>query len=406
MPAESVDLDISKASHSSLLAYATSTPPIRKARIEQKPIVARIDAEVVKLVRGAAGWHRRGSVNRLTVLVAPRAPPINGVRNDGRVTSFLASGPWLSLLAGEDSCYGALRLALSGKAGPVDMLIESGQCCCAGEPPLASVEVIVPHRGSDDHLAMCMRGLNGQSHEPETVVCVDQAVSPDLYRYLHFQASGRIRTFVISPSPAGPYVIRQHFGLSSNSQFLAFQDSDDYALPSRLELLVQHATATGADIVGCHELRLDEIEEAVFAFRFPLDVNAALTEMASHPQFFPTTIVRTETFRRIGGLSTFRTFGSDTEFLLRAYFSAIIRNVDAFLYIRRKRPGSLTTAPATSLDSPVRTALDRKWKTDFALIKSGGLTVERSSLAICHSSANYELTDLATGRLVAPELRA
>ncbi|GFZ94276.1 hypothetical protein CYANOKiyG1_05060 [Okeania sp. KiyG1] len=59
-----------------------------------------------------------------------------------------------------------------------------------------------------------------------------------------------------------------------------------------------------------------------------------------------------------------------------------IRNIDKFLYIRRKRQGSLTTSEETRLGSEERLNLDRLWKSDVEKIKSGELSLSNSSLAV------------------------
>ena len=59
-------------------------------------------------------------------------------------------------------------------------------------------------------------------------------------------------------------------------------------------------------------------------------------------------MIRTPTLRRLGGFSTVRRIASDTQFVWRAHFSARIRNLDAFLYVRRVWSGSLTPLPQCS----------------------------------------------------------
>jgi hypothetical protein len=85
-------------------------------------------------------------------------------------------------------------------------------------------------------------------------------------------------------------------------------------------------------------------------------------------------------FFNAGGLSTNLIIASDTQFLLRAYFSGSIRNVDEFLYIRRRHAASLTNAPETIYDNPLRRRLSGEWTDDFNAIKRGDLKMENSSL--------------------------
>ena len=113
---------------------------------------------------------------------------------------------------------------------------------------------------------------------------------------------------------------------------------------------------TAWDMVGSHELRLEERVRQVMGLRFPEDINAALQRRAHDVHVFlhPTTAIRVAALRAVGGFSTARPFAADIQFLLRAHFSLRCRNLDDFLYLRRKRPGSLTTSPGTGHGEPPR----------------------------------------------------
>jgi hypothetical protein len=357
--------------------------------------------------------HRSGAgENALTLLVAPRAPPELSARNDGAVTAFLASGEWTkSLLDGQPRtagqlCYHALSSALSQEHQPVTLaVVHATENLDVRVPePGVCIEAIMPHRGRDDHLLVALRGLGSQTKRCRTIVCFDQRPDTELRKILANESD--LGLFEVLPSPAGPYVPRQHFGLQSNADYVAFQDSDDFSISQRLGAMVAHAERNDADIVGCHELRLDEITGTVEAIRFPLDVNRALGLAAGHAQFFPTTIVRTEALRRIGGFSTVRRFGADRDFLLRAHWCSRILNLDAFLYIRRRRRGSLTTARLTSLRSPLRRWLSWRWKRAFAAVADGRASVAASALRVEHAHQRLMIRDLRTGTEGPASLRA
>lgn len=71
-----------------------------------------------------------------------------------------------------------------------------------------------------------------------------------------------------------------------------------------------------------------------------------------------------------------------------------IKNIDKFLYIRRKREGSLTTSPEIKLGSEERTRLILMWKADFERIKSEDMELKRSSLATEHLDADFDVLEL------------
>jgi hypothetical protein len=185
--------------------------------------------------------------------------------------------------------------------------------------------------------------------------------------------------------PVGPYFVRQALAERSREEVLAFHDSDDLSCWDRFGCLEAERARTGCDLIGSNELRFDELEGDVTAFRYPLDASAALGMAPGHALFFPTSMITRAGFFRAGGLSTDRAFAYDTQFLLRAFFSLKIRNVDKFLYVRRRRAGSLTTSPETGMGTPIRERLAARWEHDFEEVKSGRLTLEGSSLATCHA---------------------
>jgi len=145
----------------------------------------------------------------------------------------------------------------------------------------------------------------------------------------------------------------------------------------------------GVDMVGSHELRLDDRERQVMGWRFPEDINAALQHSRDdvHVFLYPTTAIRVAALRAVGGFSTVRRFAADVQFLLRAHFSLRCRNLDDFLYLRRKRPGSLTTSPGTGYGELPRMLVETRWQRDFVRVRAGELSLTDSSLMPEHHPA-------------------
>jgi hypothetical protein len=114
----------------------------------------------------------------------------------------------------------------------------------------------------------------------------------------------------------------------------------------------------------------------------------------NHALLHGTLMARRNAFFECGGLSTHLPIANDTQFLLRAYFSMKVRNVDEFLYIRRRHPASLTNAPETVYDNPLRRRLNALWTADFEAIKRGEMKLEESSLWPVRRSEPYRLETL------------
>ena len=188
------------------------------------------------------------------------------------------------------------------------------------------------------------------------------------------------------PHSIGPYVSRERFLRSGAAPLVVFQDSDDAPTVSRRRTLISQLLETGADLIGSHEIQVNEIWRQVHAVRYPVNASAALAASEGHTLLLPTSAGRREAIKAAGGFSTNRIFNSDTEFVFRAFFFLKLRNVDEFLYIRRVRAGSLTQAPETGIGSLAREAHCAALRIDLGRIKRKELSLEESALRTLHRS--------------------
>jgi hypothetical protein len=345
----------------------------------------------------------------LTLLVPPGTPPpVTGV-NHGPVRSFAGPASLLHALPVgpaeltlDTLCFWALWSVVHGTdAGVVarecpakrDDLPQWIPGAVTDRP--GSTALVMAHRGPAEFLGAAIRGLADSDPGPD-VIRVGLDVDGDereRYRWMLDSLTG-VEFYAGSHAPVGPYVMRQALASMTAERFLVFQDSDDLSTRDRFHWLHAETARGGAGLVGSHELRYDEDERAVKAVRFPLDVTAALTVEPKHPQLHPTTMVAAADFHRAGGFSTDCVFGNDTQFLLRAFFHLPLRNVDRFLYIRRDRWESLTNAPETGMNNPVRIARNLAWWSDFEAVKAGRLPLKNSSLEAVNSLGSWKLCRL------------
>lgn len=218
--------------------------------------------------------------------------------------------------------------------------------------PTSTVCALIPHFGCEAWLAGALESLLTQSHPPDAIVVIDDA-SADPPADIVAEYSDV--TLLSAASNGGPYRLIQGVIDATDYDAYLFQDADDWSAPDRLQVLLAVAQDTGAELVGSHEIRVMVDQEDMVPARYPLDVNAALrAKPHSFPLLHPTSVVARELVQRIGGFATAMRFSGDAEFLRRAGHTARIVNADHFGYFRRKRAGSLTTAPDTALNSPWR----------------------------------------------------
>jgi len=244
-------------------------------------------------------------------------------------------------------------------------------------------DVVIPHRGNVLHLHTLTRFLN-RLKNLNVFIGIDQPVLGE--DFIFGQNYKDVSFYSFKPNPVGPYVIRNWLINEGEAEFVFFQDSDDIPCADRFERLSAFMYENEIPLCGSHEIRLDYFKRTVQAVRYPLNVSAALQNGPVHALLHPSSAILRKEFFACNRLSDNRIFANDTKFLYYCYFKlAKISNIDEFLYIRRLRPGSLTTSPDTCIGSLERTYLINRWVLDFTLVKGNLLKLEDSCL-------NYEGT--------------
>lgn len=223
----------------------------------------------------------------------------------------------------------------------------------------STVLAVIPHYGCEAWLHRCINSLLAQTRSPDGIVVIDDgSENPPVDLVKEFPGVTLLR----SSLNVGPYRLIQQIIEQTHYEAYLFQDADDWSSCDRLEKLLQAAIVFDAELVGTQEFRVYEEQSRLVPVCYPLDVNCALQDKPGHPLLHPTSLVTRDLVMRLGGFATGLRFGGDTEFLLRAALIARVVNLPEYCYYRRKRAGSLTTAPATGLESPARTDLTSKLK--------------------------------------------
>ncbi len=369
--------------------------------IETNAAFGVIEPDVIALLDTALERFFAGNsrAERFIILVPPSPPPEGDRRKEPATRSFLASrGVFdkarLDECDPQDWCYRALSWAISGPCVAADIDVVHKPAAAAAAAQAATCETVLSHRGPERYLRACVDSLLGQSHPTRVTIGIDQKY--DCRRLLAETADNpAVATFQLGPAPLGPFVALHILSHLSTADFIARQDSDDISLRRRLETLIATAQATGAGMVGSHEIQLHEVERRVVPVRYPLDASAALVQSgAGHQALLPTTLARRAVFEQVGGFSTHRIFGLDTHFWLAASLFTRIVNADEFLYLRRRRASSLTLRPDIGNNSAIRRIHRQHRREDFAAVVAGRLRFENSCLAIRHRVSPVVLRDL------------
>ncbi|MBY8961784.1 glycosyltransferase [Flavobacterium sp. D11R37] len=320
-------------------------------------------------------------------LVPDKKAPLKEIRFDGLCSSFLTRISILKRFFKKNSsqdisvrCYEIAYLILNS-IKPIDGFLVKTlldfEPIVKDKKETTEFSIIISHYGKYKYLKTCLSYLSPDFAN----ILVGFDLNKSNNHITEFTENYKdIKFFISNKNKNGPYGIRSELINESPSDVCVFQDSDDISCIDRFKTLINNINSEENDFVGSHELRVDEIENCIKIYRYPLSVNSALNNAPYHCLLFPTSAIKKHSYIECGGLSNHIRFGLDTQFLLKSYFSLKIINVDKFLYIRRRREKSLTTHPKTALGTQTRIRYLKLWKNDFTKIKQGLLTIENSSL--------------------------
>lgn len=362
-------------------------------------------ANLLALTEGCASW--------VTVLLPWQEPPVRSMRPDGTADSFCCSaGVFAQLLrsapgtAIENLCFRLLDGVMEGDVEVERVLVRQLPL----ERPSAMQEnfpdnaaVVMAHRGPKRFLAAALRFIMCAAGGSQLTVRVGLDVDDvDEYQDL-VERYPQVEFYAVEGAPVGPYVIRQALIERSTERLIIFHDSDDISCYDRFVTQAAAIAADGVGAVGSHELRVNELSRCMEFYRFPLDATAALAlpgsternDRANEPLLHPTLTMVRRAFVEAGGFSTNRKIANDTQFMLRAYFSMRMRNVDNCLYLRRKHSNALTVSKETALGTPLRHYLGTTWGADFEAVKNGRARLEETSLRPHLSPVPARLTRLS-----------
>src|SRR5262249_5122751 len=179
----------------------------------------------------------------------------------------------------------------------------------------SSVLAIVPHHRCEPWLEQCLASLTRQTHPLEAIVVVDDgSPSPPADIVARFPTVTLLR----ARENVGPYRILQTVIDRTAFDAYMLQDADDWSTDDRLELQLAEAERSGAEQVGCQELRLGDPDGAASAICYPLDASRSLRIEIDGAVLHPTSLISRDLVQRIGGFSSGLRFGAGPEFQVRA----------------------------------------------------------------------------------------
>jgi len=341
--------------------------------------------------------------SQIALLLPYLRPPDDNERTDGEVGSFIISANLF--LRFNFSLSDFPKIAYYIVYEYLDYTENSGlEIIQVGKPltepffserdlrrDLDNSSILIPHKGPLRLLNRCLFHLDRIEYLPQNIDLSFDDRSWLKFELDNFPALSKVLSvYKNCPYNVGPFVSRDFLIRRSNREYVFHMDSDDVAIKSRFSNQIAEMKKRNLDMLGSHELRIDEYKKSLFIIRFPLDVNSALKHLTFHPLLHSTSVIKKSSFLKVGGYSTNGKFGYDSQFLLRASFFLKIGNIDEFLYIRYKRPYSLTTSKKTKIGSKLRTFMAWRWLVDFNLIIEGKLPLGNSSLGVVNENIHFK----------------
>lgn len=332
-------------------------------------------------------------INTLLILIPPKEPPKFKTRfNDGKVTFLMCdysseienvvnnNSPDANLI---NLCFNITKYIVDNK-NIEGLIIRQFDDLEISKDNTNSIDkrIILPHKGNLNYLESCLNFLLKNNNElTDICVCFDEELT-DLHSELIKKYTNEIKFYKLSPHSVGPYVSRQLLAESSNNSYLTFQDSDDVPTFDRLNAISEYINLNpNVDWFGSQSIRLNEFTDAIDILRYPIDVTEALNKSDDYCLLLPSSTIKNDKFKEVGGFSTVRKMASDRQFLYLSHIKKLnMKNINKYLYLRRRRKHSLTMSPDTGFGSDQRSSLQELWKNDFDKIKRNEIKLEDSSL--------------------------
>lgn len=263
--------------------------------------------------------------------------------------------------------WSLLNSTIESRYNPIPSRLYINQSVPIGRPKILC---FVPYLPNHPYLCQAIQSIADQTVRPDLVViAIDQGEhtsNTDLFQSSWLSEISRILPLEIRIFDGlnGPYKMLNQVVLDyPGFTHLCLQDSDDFSHPTRLARQISFMDTYNLEVCSCFELRLRN--SSLQLVDYPVHATRALMSEPGHCMLWPASLIKITIWNKLEGCSdTFR-FGADTEFQLRACFTARMANYPSYLYARRIRCDSLTGSSETGHKSWQRGYINSLYKADY-----------------------------------------
>jgi glycosyltransferase involved in cell wall biosynthesis len=234
------------------------------------------------------------------------------------------------------------------------------------------IAVFIPAWNCSKWIERTIRSVLHQTFPNTDIYVVDDCsgdISDNLRRDFHTV------TFIGLRKRLGPYGIANFLINSTKSEFVGFQDADDYSKKERFALQIDYMIKHSLDGCGCWYINQDLNGDPIGFGTPPEDASQFLRKVIGDCMLHPTVVYRRHVFSTLIGFDMQTRFSADTELHYRASLNGFrLANLQRFLYHRTLRPDSLTQNSETGLNSPSRVSYQTLIRQRGEEIRDGKVT--------------------------------
>lgn len=264
--------------------------------------------------------------------------------------------------------------------------MERPQQTTDAETPLC--DVILPyHKEALPYVEEAIRSILNQTlnQHPNRLILhlIADGIPPEVDPIVNqFDFLPNVRSYY-TIEPAGPYVACLQAFQYLESDYLAIMDSDDIALPHRLDYSIQKLQETNADIFGGSMLQFVDYrnqDSSVLERWNKIPVHRSVKRKDGISVVNCTMVIRRQSFEELNG---FRDFfcGADIHFVQRAYIAGYKFHCDEeIIGLRRLMSSSISNNLQTGFGTDARKEILAQQQNDYHEINNGAHPRDYGSL--------------------------
>lgn len=203
------------------------------------------------------------------------------------------------------------------------------------------VSIIVPIYNKEKYLTECVDSILQQTFKDFELILVDDGSKDSSWSIINEYAEKDKRVIPIHQENEGVSVARNTGLDNAHGKWICFVDADDYLPKDGIQILVEHAENSNADIINANATRIEgNLQSKIFNFKNEVikdNIYSRLVHFAPWAQLFKRSIIETNHLRYVKGLA----YSEDNVFILHySLYATSIEFVNDSVYNYRINPDS------------------------------------------------------------------